>query len=100
MVVMTGVPGKCLRDPGLLLRCGPIADRKAGQDDGFQMRNRIEQYPGIGHFRKAVVEIVGAANPEPEIADAVCILELGGAHSEQRFHPRIEIGEDAVEVEE
>src|SRR5687768_17787645 len=67
--------GEMFGGPFDLLRSRPIAERKAGEDGRLQMLDRVEQPPGIGHFRQRPVEIAGGGDSPPELAPAMARFE-------------------------
>lgn len=91
---------KMLGGPIFFLRSGPFAERQAGKDGRVQMFDGVEQDLRVRHFGKSCVKAVGPSQPAPEFAYGVALLEFGGAHSEHRFHPGVEIGKYAVAIEE
>jgi hypothetical protein len=72
--------------------------RKA--ENAIEVPDRVEQDHCVGHQRQRPVEIVGAGDPAPELALAVLLLERPRRHAEQLSEAGVEVGEDAVEVEE
>src|SRR4051812_25882936 len=52
--------------PGHLLRRGPIAEGKTGQDRRPQMPDAIEHQPRVRHFWQAAVEIPGIGDAPPK----------------------------------
>ena len=92
--------GEVLGSPGDLLRFGPSADRAAGEDDGVEMRDGIEELTGIGGEREMAIEAALIADPGPEGGGADFGFGFAGRHSEEFCGGGVEIGQDAIAVEE
>jgi hypothetical protein len=64
------------------------------------MLNSVEQQPRIGHFGKRAVEVVGVRQALPESAAPESLLVSSGRHAEQVLESLVEVGKDAIGIEE
>jgi hypothetical protein len=64
------------------------------------MLDRLEELSGVRHFAKAAIEILRLREPFPKLASAMLRDELSGTHSEQPSSAFIEVGQNAVGIEE
>lgn len=97
-----GGAGKMELRPGKLLRFGPAASGAAGEDGGVEVRDRGEEFKGVRHEGKTIVEVRVLAEDAPELlgADPGFDLARREAVAEKRDGVRVEVGEDAVAVKE
>ncbi len=107
MPVLVGRPARNNRrarempiDPPPLLSLGPPAPWQAGEDDRVEMPDRIEQLQGIGQQRQQTIEIWMVGKPAPKLGRAVLVLEASGRHAQEALASMLEIGQDAVAVQE
>src|SRR5690606_34626788 len=91
--------GEMLGGPADLLVGGPVAARQAGEDDGVEMANRLEQFHRIVHQRQREVEVGRLSELLPEAAEPVTLFESARRQAEHGGRALVEVGQDAVAVE-
>lgn len=91
---------KMLGCPFDFLRRGPIAQRKSGQDPGFEVLHSVKKNSRVGHFAKGAVEIGSSFKSAPEGRPAVHFDIVFGAHAENLPGTKVEVGKDPIRVQE
>lgn len=92
--------GEVARRPIHFLLLGPAAHGAAGQDNGIEVGDGIEQAHGVVHKREMAVEVFMISEPAPKSLGAQPGFRLARAHVEQPLGCRVEVGEHAVAVKE
>ncbi len=92
--------GEVLLGPGDFLRLRPSAAGAAGEDDGMEVLDGAIKLERIGEQGKIAVEFAAGADAAPELLGAEKILGFLRFHGEDLPGCVVEIGENAVAIEE